>query len=52
MDVTDLQRSLAEFPDVDINLAVCDADGDGHVMVNDVTEMQRVIAGMVDDSFD
>ncbi|MEE0964918.1 MAG: phage tail tip lysozyme [Ruminococcus bromii] len=51
MDVTDLQRSLAEFPDVDINLAVCDADGDGHVMVNDVTEMQRVIAGMVDDSF-
>ena len=52
LDVTDLQRSLAEFPDVDINLAVCDADGDGHVMVNDVTEMQRVIAGMVDDSFD
>ena len=49
MDVTDLQRSLAEFPDVDINLAVCDADGDGRVMVDDVTEMQRVIAGMVDD---
>lgn len=51
MDVTDLQRSLAEFPDVDINLAVCDTDGNGHISVSDATIMQRIIAGIVDDSF-
>ena len=52
MDATDLQRSLAKFPDVDINLDVCDVDGNGHISVNDATMMQRIIAGMVDDSFD
>lgn len=52
MDATTLLRSLAKFPDVDINLAVCDTDGNGHISVSDATIMQRIIAGMVDDSFD
>ena len=47
-DITELQSGLAEFIDFTaLQLDTADADGDKRVNVNDVTCLQRMLAGLV-----